>query len=270
MLLAAQEKRAEDVDVVIGVVKTHGRADTAALLEGLEVLPPRAIEYRGTQIREFDLDAALARHPAIIIVDELAHANAEGSRHPKRWNDVEELLDAGVDVYTALNVQHGKLNDVVSGSPGSASETDADTVFGRADEVELIDLPPDELIRRLHEERGHCPAGAAAVENFSRKATSSRCGSSRCAARQSASEADARLPRGRESATCGRRGPDPGVHRPRQAGRHLIRGTRRAAALHAGGSSHIETPQLRACRRRAVMTIASAGPSRGRSSVRRK
>ena len=151
MLLAAREKRAEGLDVVVGVVETHGRVDTAALLEGLEVLPPRIIEYRGAQISEFDLDAALRRHPAIILVDELAHTNAEGSRHPKRWNDVEELLDAGIDVYTALNVQHlESLNDVVGGITGiRVQETVPDTVFDEADEVELVDLPPDELIEQV-------------------------------------------------------------------------------------------------------------------------
>ena len=94
MLSEAREKRAEGCDVVVGVVETHGRAETVAMLEGLEVLPPRVVEYRGTQIREFDLDGALKRRPTLILVDELAHTNAEGSRHPKRWNDVEELLDA--------------------------------------------------------------------------------------------------------------------------------------------------------------------------------
>ncbi len=172
MLLAAREKRAEGLDVVVGVVETHGRADTAALLEGLEVLPPRLIEYRGAQIREFDLDAALKRRPVILLVDELAHTNAEGSRHPKRWNDVEELLDAGIDVYSALNVQHlESLNDVVGGITGiRVQETVPDTVFDQADEIELIDLPPDELIERLHEGKVYVPQQArAAIENFFRK-----------------------------------------------------------------------------------------------------
>src|SRR3977135_1233054 len=106
MLLAARGKRAEGLDVVIGIVETHKRADTAALLEGLEILPARTIEYRGAQLREFDLDAALKRRPTLIIVDEFAHTNAPGSRHPKRWNDVEELLDAGIDGHPALNRHH--------------------------------------------------------------------------------------------------------------------------------------------------------------------
>ena len=115
MLEAAHERRKEGVDVVVGWVDTHGRAETEALLAGLEVLPRRPVAYRGTTLDDFDLDAALARHPALILVDELAHTNAPGSRHAKRWQDVEELLDAGIDVYTTVNVQHlESLNDVVA------------------------------------------------------------------------------------------------------------------------------------------------------------
>src|SRR4030095_15318590 len=172
MLLAAREKRAEGLDVLVGIVTPHGGAETAVLLDGLEILPPRVIDPRRAQVREFDLDAALKRHPAIILVDELAHTNAEGSRHPKRWNDVEELLDAGIDVYTALNVQHlESLNDVVGGITGiRVHETVPDTAFDRADEGELIDLPPDELIERLHEGKVYMPEQArAAIENFFRK-----------------------------------------------------------------------------------------------------
>src|SRR3979490_3151803 len=169
---AARRQRAEGLDVVIGIVETHKRADTAALLEGLEILPARTIEYRGARLREFDLDAGLKRRPTLIIVDEFAHTNAPDSRHPKRWNDVEELLDAGIDVYTALNVQHlESLNDVVGGITGvRVQETVPDTVFDRADEVELVDLPPDELLERLKEGKVYLPAQAkAAVENFFRK-----------------------------------------------------------------------------------------------------
>ena len=172
MLLAAREKRAESVDVVIGIVETHGRAETAALLEGLEALPPKLVEYRGAVLREFDLDAALKRRPCIVVVDDLAHTNVEGSRHPKRWNDVEELLDAGIDVYTALNVQHlESLNDVVTGITGiQVQETVPDTVFDQASEIELVDLPPGELIERLHEGKVYVPQQApAALENFFRK-----------------------------------------------------------------------------------------------------
>ena len=115
MLLAARERRAEGLDVVAGYVETHKRIETEQLLEGLEVLPMRMVDYQNTQLREFDLDAALKRHPALILVDELAHTNAPDSRHAKRWQDVEELLDAGIDVYTAINVQHiESLNDVIS------------------------------------------------------------------------------------------------------------------------------------------------------------
>jgi two-component system sensor histidine kinase KdpD len=172
MLSAAHEKRAEGVDVVVGLVETHGRAETVALLEGLERLPLQETDYRGTRLREFDLDAALKRRPALIIVDELAHSNAPGSRHPKRWNDVEELLDAGIDVYTAVNVQHlESLKDVVSGvTQIQVAETVPDTVFDSADEVELVDLPPDELLARLREGKVYMPEQAErAIRNFFRK-----------------------------------------------------------------------------------------------------
>jgi len=106
MLEAARELKTAGVDVVVGYVETHRRAETEALLEGLEILPPRLVPYRGTALKEFDLDAALARRPTVILVDELAHSNAEGSRHAKRWQDVMELLDAGINIYTAVNVQH--------------------------------------------------------------------------------------------------------------------------------------------------------------------
>lgn len=116
MLQEAQRLRAQGLDVLVGVVETHGRSETAALLAGLDILPPKRIHHRNRQVREFDLDAALARHPALILMDELAHSNAHGSRHPKRWQDVEELLDAGIDVLTTVNVQHlESLNDVVGG-----------------------------------------------------------------------------------------------------------------------------------------------------------
>jgi two-component system, OmpR family, sensor histidine kinase KdpD len=172
MLLAAREKREEGLDVVIGIVETHKRVDTAALLEGLEVLPLRKVDYRGAELREFDLDVALARTPAIIVVDELAHTNAPGSRHPKRWNDVQELLAAGIDVYTAVNVQHlESLKDVVAGITGvQVAETVPDTVFDEADEVELVDLPPDELLERLREGKVYLPQQAErAIRNFFRK-----------------------------------------------------------------------------------------------------
>ncbi|BBJ22576.1 two-component system sensor histidine kinase KdpD [Candidatus Nitrotoga sp. AM1P] len=151
MLTAARKLQADGHDVVVGIVETHGRSETASLLEGLDVLPLKTIDYRGKAITEFDIDAALARHPALILIDELAHSNAPGSRHPKRWQDVEELLDAGIDVFTTLNVQHlESLNDVVGGITGiRVLETLPDTVFDEADEVVLVDIPADELLARL-------------------------------------------------------------------------------------------------------------------------
>ncbi|MDD4930249.1 MAG: sensor histidine kinase KdpD [Gallionella sp.] len=172
MLLAARERRAAGLDVVAGYVETHKRAETEQLLQGLEILPPRIVEYQGTQLREFDLDGALKRHPALILVDELAHTNVQGSRHPKRWQDVEELLEAGIDVYTAINVQHiESLNDVVSQITGiTVWETVPDAVLAGANEIELIDLPPDELLQRLEEGKVYLPQQAArAAQNFFRK-----------------------------------------------------------------------------------------------------
>ncbi len=119
MLAEAQRLRAQGLDILIGVAETHGRKETAAMLQGLSTLPPRRLAHRGRYVYEFDLDAALARRPALILVDELAHSNAPGSRHPKRWQDVDELLEAGIDVFTTVNVQHlESLNDVVSGITG--------------------------------------------------------------------------------------------------------------------------------------------------------
>src|SRR3982074_1247573 len=137
MLVAARKLKADGRDVIVGIVETHGRSETASLLEGLDVLPLKTIDYRGKTITEFDIDAALARRTKLILVDELAHSNAPGSRHPKRWQDVEELLHAGIDVFTTVNVQHlESLNDVVGGITGiRVSETLPDTVFDQADEV---------------------------------------------------------------------------------------------------------------------------------------
>src|SRR5438128_5595002 len=172
MLQAAREARDDGVDGVVGYVETHGRAETEALLEGLEILPPRVVEYRGATLREFDLDGALARHPTLILVDELAHTNAPGSRHAKRWQDVLELLDTGIDVYTTVNVQHVEsLNDVVAKITGVVvRETVPDSVLEQADEVELIDLPPDDLLERFREGKVYVPDQAQeAVRNFFRK-----------------------------------------------------------------------------------------------------
>jgi two-component system sensor histidine kinase KdpD len=151
MLVAARKIMSEGRKVLVGVVETHGRAETAALLDGLEILPPKAVEYRGKALVEFDLDAALARHPQLILIDELAHSNVSGMRHPKRWQDVDELLAAGIDVFSTLNVQHlESLNDVVGGITNvRVWETIPDKVFDAADEVVLVDIPADELLARL-------------------------------------------------------------------------------------------------------------------------
>ena len=153
MLTTAQAKRREGVDVVVGVVETHGRKETEALLEGLEVIPRRQVDYRGRVLTEMDLDAILARRPRIVLVDELAHNNAPEGRHPKRYMDVEELLAAGIDVYTTLNIQHVEsLNDVVATITRiRVRETVPDSIIDRADDVEIIDLTPEDLIDRLND-----------------------------------------------------------------------------------------------------------------------
>lgn len=172
MLAAARQQLLQGVDVVIGVIETHGRTETEVMADGLERLPKREIAYRGNVLREFDIDGALARKPALILMDELAHSNVQGSRHPKRWQDVEELLAAGIDVYSTVNVQHlESLNDVVSGITGiRVWETVPDKAFDAADEVVLVDLPPDELLQRLKEGKVYLPNQAErAIHNFFRK-----------------------------------------------------------------------------------------------------
>ncbi|MDR7379834.1 two-component system sensor histidine kinase KdpD [Rhodoferax ferrireducens] len=172
MLSAAQQAHAAGREVLVGVVETHGRAETAALLEGLEQLPPRQLPYRGRSLPEFDLDAALARKPAVLLVDELAHTNVEGSRHPKRWQDVQELLAAGIEVWSALNVQHlESLNGTVGAITGiRVHETVPDTVLDSADEIILVDVTPDELTARLQAGKVYLPQQAArATQNFFRK-----------------------------------------------------------------------------------------------------
>src|SRR5262245_21220556 len=172
MLEAAQVKRKEGVDVLIGWVETHGRAETAALAQGLERLPARAVDYRGTTLEDFDLDAALARKPKLLLLDELAHTNAPGLRHAKRWQDMQELLEAGVDVYTTLNVQHVEsLNDLVNQVTGVVvRETVPDRVFDDADEIEFVDLPPEDLLQRLAEGKVYLPDRAAqAARSFFRR-----------------------------------------------------------------------------------------------------
>lgn len=172
MLSAVQRLARDGVDVVIGLVETHGRTETEQMILGLDLLPRRIVEYRGTTLREFDLDKALARRPEIIVLDELAHTNAPGSRFEKRWQDVEELLKAGISVYTTLNVQHiESLNDVVAQITGVlVRETVPDSVVDEADEVELVDLPPDVLLERLKAGRVYVPESIqAATESFFRR-----------------------------------------------------------------------------------------------------
>lgn len=163
MLSAARDLRRQGVDVVAGLVETHGRADTAALLEGIEVLPPRQVRYAGREFAEFDLEAALARKPAVLLVDELAHTNLPGGRHERRWQDIAELLDAGIEVYTALNVQHlESLNDQIRRITGVAvRETVPDAFLDRARDIVLVDLPPRELIGRLQQGKVYVPETAA-------------------------------------------------------------------------------------------------------------
>jgi two-component system sensor histidine kinase KdpD len=172
MLSSAQSLKATGFDVVIGVVETHGRAETEALIGGIERLPLKDVAYRDRTLNEFDLDGALQRKPQLVLVDELAHSNVPGSRHPKRWQDVEELLDAGIDVWSTMNVQHlESLNDVVSGITGiRVWETVPDRVFDEAAEVVIVDLSPDDLLQRLKEGKVYMAQQAAtAVRNFFRK-----------------------------------------------------------------------------------------------------
>jgi len=172
MLNAAQREQLAGRDVLVGVIETHGRSETAELLVGLKQLPQRELPYRSRTLFEFDLDAALAAHPAVLLVDELAHSNARGSRHPKRWQDVQELLDAGIDVWSALNVQHlESLNGTVGAITGiRVQETVPDTVLDRADEIILVDITPDELLERLKAGKVYLPQQAErAAQNFFRK-----------------------------------------------------------------------------------------------------
>jgi two-component system sensor histidine kinase KdpD len=255
MLEAAQAQKRKGTDVVVGYVEPHGRAETEALLEGLEKLPFLEISYRERKLRDFDLDAGLARKPQILLVDELAHSNPiEGEprpRHAKRWQDVEELLDAGIDVYTTVNVQHVEsLNDIVAGITGvRMQETVPDAVFERADEVVLIDTPPDELIERLRAGRVYIPEQARhAVENFFRKGN--LIALRELALRTTAERVDRAMEEYRAGQgiratwAAGERllvaiGPD-------EQGERLVRaGKRMAAALHAEWIvAYVETPDL--------------------------
>src|SRR5246500_172210 len=162
MLLAAQARRREGIDVVVGVVEAHGRRETEALLEGLEMIPRRQVEYKGHLLGEMDLDAIVKRRPALVLVDELAHTNAPGSRHPKRYLDVEEIIAAGIDVFATLNIQHVEsLNDVVARITRiRVRETVPDSILDQADDIEVIDLSPEDLIKRLREGKVYVPQQA--------------------------------------------------------------------------------------------------------------
>ncbi|MBK5275978.1 MAG: sensor histidine kinase KdpD [Desulfuromonadales bacterium] len=171
MLEAARQRKKDGRDVVIGYVESHGRAETDVLLDGLEVLPRKTVHYAGVTLPEMDIDAILARRPQVVLVDELAHSNAPGSRHEKRWLDVEEILEAGIDVYTTVNIQHfASLNDVVSQITGIiVRETVPDRLLDLAFEIKLIDIPPEDLLQRLHEGKIYIADQAAkAIEKFFR------------------------------------------------------------------------------------------------------
>ena len=172
MLEAAHQRKEQGVDVVIGYIETHKRAETEELVEELEVLPRKQVEYRGIALTELDVDAVISRRPQLVLVDEFAHTNAPGSRHPKRFQDVKDILDAGIDVYTTLNIQHlESLNDIVAQVTGIVvRETIPDRVIDEASEIEVIDLPPDELLVRLEEGKVYIPEQASrALEKFFRK-----------------------------------------------------------------------------------------------------
>jgi len=172
MLQEANILKSQEIDVVVGVVETHGRAETQALLEGLEIIPKKKIEYKGITLEEMDLDALLGRHPGVALVDELAHTNVPGSRHTKRYQDVEELLNAGIDVYTALNIQHlESIIDIVQQiSHVRVEETVPDRILELADEIELVDLPPEMLIERLKQGKVYIAKKAEqAMQKFFRR-----------------------------------------------------------------------------------------------------
>ena len=172
MLEAAHQRKVQGLDVVVGYIETHKRAETEELVAGLEVLPRKQIEYHNVALSELDVDAVLKRRPQLVLVDEFAHTNAPGSRHPKRFQDVEEILDAGIDVYTTLNIQHlESLNDIVAQVTGViVRETVPDRVIDEASEIEVIDLPPDELMTRLKEGKVYIPEQASrAIDKFFRK-----------------------------------------------------------------------------------------------------
>src|SRR5881296_914277 len=267
MLEAAREQRDDGVDVVVGFVETHGRVETEALLQGLEVLPSRSVEYRGSTLRDLDLDGALARRPTLILVDELAHTNAAGSRHAKRWQDVDELLAAGINVYTTVNVQHVEsLNDVVAKITGVVvRETVPDSILEEADEVELIDLPPDDLLQRFKEGKVYVPELAEeALRHFFRKGN--LIALRELALRRTAERVDAQMrvymrehaiekawPAGERLLVC--LGPSP-------ASARLVRAAKRMADRLGAPwiAAYVETPQLpQAARDGVIQTMRLAG-----------
>jgi two-component system sensor histidine kinase KdpD len=249
MLEAARTERDLKRDVVIGIVETHGRYETASLVIGLEMLPRRRQEYRGVTLEELDIDAALARKPGLILVDELAHTNAVGSRHTKRWQDVDELLDAGIDIYTTLNVQHVEsLNDVVAQVTGVVvRETVPDKMLDEASEIRLIDLPPDELLERLGDGKIYISGQADhASQNFFRKGN--LIALRELALRQTAERVDAQMRVYRTEHGIQRVWPTAGRIlvgvSPSPASARLVRAARRmAGSLHAEWIAlHVETP----------------------------
>ena len=172
MLEAAHQRREQGIDIVVGYIETHKRKETEELVEGLEVLPRKQVEYHNVSLPEMDVDGVITRRPQLVLVDEFAHTNAPGSRHPKRYQDVQEILAAGIDVYTTLNIQHlESLNDIVAQVTGViVRETIPDRVIDEASEIEVIDLPPDELLVRLQEGKVYVPDQAArAIQKFFRK-----------------------------------------------------------------------------------------------------
>ncbi|HEY0194100.1 MAG TPA: DUF4118 domain-containing protein, partial [Kofleriaceae bacterium] len=247
MLQEGRRALADGDDVVIGVVETHGRAETLALVEGLPVIPRREVEHRGVQLDELDLGAALARRPRRILVDELAHTNAPGSQHVKRWQDVLELLDAGIDVHTTMNVQHlDSLGDVIQQITGvRVRETVPDALIERADQIELVDISPDELLARLAEGKVYVPEQAErAVQHFFTKGN--LLALRELALRRTAERVDAEVLAYRKQ--HGISAPWPTTERilvcvgPSPGSERLLRATKRIAeGLHAGWAAvHVE------------------------------
>jgi two-component system sensor histidine kinase KdpD len=276
MLEAAYQRKAQGIDVVVGYVETHRRIETEELLKGLDVLPRKQVEYRNVTLPELDVDAVIERRPQLVLVDEFAHTNAPGSRHPKRYQDVEEILDAGIDVYSTLNIQHlESLNDVVAQVTGvTVRETVPDRVIDEASEIEVIDLPPDELLTRLKEGKVYVPEQAArAIQKFFRKGnlTALREMSLRRAAERVDDQMRAYMQ------TRAIPGPWPAAERllvcvsPRPLSEHLVRSARRLAGeLNAEWMVvYVETPQLAAIspeKRERVNRILQLGEELGARS----